>query len=97
MQAAKPANVLRATTTITASHSLCHSSSVDCPSERRVRRWSISLEDLIVDPLGVQELMAYMKKEYSHENLRFWLAVQELKTGPGSEAKVRKKVKEIWE
>ena len=41
--------------------------------------------------------MAYMKKEYSHENLRFWLAVQELKTGPGSEAKVRKKVKEIWE
>ena len=41
--------------------------------------------------------MSFMKKEYSHENLRFWLSVQELKTGPGSEAKIKKKVKEIWE
>ncbi len=46
---------------------------------------------------GVKELMDYMKKEYSHENLRFWLAVQELRYGPGSEAKIKKKVKEIWE
>ena len=46
---------------------------------------------------GVSELMSFMKKEYSHENLRFWLSVQELKTGPGSEAKIKKKVKEIWE
>ena len=38
-----------------------------------------------------------MKKEYSHENLRFWLAVQELKRGPGSESKIKKKVKEIYE
>ncbi len=51
----------------------------------------------MVDPLGIHELMSYMKKEYSHENLRFWLSVQELKTGPGSEQKVKKKVKEIWE
>ena len=41
--------------------------------------------------------MEYMKKEYSHENLRFWLAVQELRYGPGTEPKIRKKVKEIWE
>ncbi len=41
--------------------------------------------------------MAYMKKEFSHENLRFWLSVQELKTGPGTDLKIRKKVKEIWE
>ncbi len=46
---------------------------------------------------GVQQLMAYMKKEFSHENLRFWLSVQELKTGPGTDLKIRKKVKEIWE
>ena len=38
-----------------------------------------------------------MKKEYSHENLRFWLAVQELKRGPGSDTKIKKKVKEIFE
>ena len=41
--------------------------------------------------------MEYMKKEYSHENLRFWLAVQELRYGPGTEVKIKKKVKEIWE
>ena len=41
--------------------------------------------------------MEYMKKEYSHENLRFWLSVQELRYGPGNEAKIKKKVKEIWE
>jgi regulator of G-protein signaling len=46
---------------------------------------------------GAQELLAYMKKEYCHENLRFWLAVQDLRYGPGTEAKIRKKVKEIWE
>ena len=71
--------------------------SVDTPTEKRVRKWELSLEDLVLDPLGVKELMEYMKKEYSHENLRFWLAVQELRYGPGTEAKIKKKVKEIWE
>jgi hypothetical protein len=70
---------------------------VDTPTEKRVRKWEISLEDLVVDPLGVKELMEYMKKDYSHENLRFWLAVQELRYGPGTEPKIKKKVKEIWD
>ena len=69
----------------------------DLPTEKRVRKWAISLEDIIMDPFGVQELLAYMKKEYSHENLRFWCAVQELKKGPGSDTKIKKKVKEIYE
>ena len=69
----------------------------DLPTEKRVRKWAISLEDIIMDPFGVQELLAYMKKESSHENLRFWCAVQELKKGPGSETKIKKKVKEIYE
>jgi regulator of G-protein signaling len=45
----------------------------------------------------VKELLAYMRKEFSHENLRFWLKVQEMKTGPGSEAKLKKKIKDIYE
>lgn len=69
----------------------------DNPTEKRVRRWAISLEDIIMDPLGVEELLAFLKKEYCHENLRFWLAVQELKTGPGSDSKIKKKVKEIFD
>jgi len=70
---------------------------VEVPTEKRVRKWAISLEDLITDPLGLQELLAYMKKEFSHENLRFWLAVQELRRGPGTEAFIKKQVKEIWD
>eukprot|EP00096_Caligus_rogercresseyi_P002566 TRINITY_DN1474_c0_g1_i3.p1 TRINITY_DN1474_c0_g1~~TRINITY_DN1474_c0_g1_i3.p1 ORF type:complete len:505 (+),score=78.01 TRINITY_DN1474_c0_g1_i3:338-1852(+) len=70
---------------------------VDCPTEKRVKKWAIGLDYLVSDTLGLQELLNYMKKEYSHENLRFWLAVQELRTGPGSESSIKKKVKEIWE
>ena len=46
---------------------------------------------------GLHEFLVYLKREYSHENLRFWMAVQELRYGPGTEAKIKKKVKEIWE
>ena len=53
--------------------------------------------DSVIRFLGAQELLAYMKKEYCHENLRFWLAVQDLRYGPGTDVKIRKKVKEIWE
>jgi len=69
----------------------------EIPTEKRVRRWAISLEDIIMDALGVEELLTFLKKEYCHENLRFWLSVQELKRGPGSEGKIKKKVKEIFD
>merc|ERR1711974_78122 len=67
------------------------------PTEKRVRKWAISLEDLVDDPQGLQEFLSYLKREYSHENLLFWMAVQELRYGPGTEAKIKKKVKEIWD
>merc|ERR1711935_400842 len=78
-------------------HWLLNQPIVDTPTEERVRKWELSLEDLALDPLGIKELMEYMKKEYSHENLRFWIAVQDLRYGPGTEAKIKKKVKEIWD
>merc|ERR1711997_800995 len=78
------------------SYWLLNQSIVELPTEKRVRRWGISPENLMTDPLGAQELLAYMKKEYCHENLRFWLAVQDLRYGPGTDVKIRKKVKEIW-
>jgi len=78
-------------------HWLLNQPIVDTPTEKRVRKWELSLEDLALDPLGIKELMEYMKKEYSHENLRFWIAVQDLRYGPGTEPKIKKKVKEIWD
>jgi len=31
---------------------------------------------------GLREFTAYLKKEYCHENIRFWLAVRDLRYGP---------------
>jgi regulator of G-protein signaling len=85
---------------------------VEIPTERRVKKWGISMEDLVFDPTGwsdfsfivnhfnhkikiesdktqscftfagLREFTAYLKKEYCHENIRFWLAVRDLRFGP---------------
>ncbi|XP_066956575.1 regulator of G-protein signaling 9 isoform X18 [Macrobrachium rosenbergii] len=52
---------------------------VDIPTEKRVRRWAINMEELINDALGKTEFTAYLKKEYCHENIRFWQAVNDLR------------------
>jgi len=52
---------------------------VEVPTEKRVKRWALSFEDLLADPTGVEEFTSYLRKEYSHENIRFWLAVKELR------------------
>ncbi|XP_068215025.1 uncharacterized protein [Palaemon carinicauda] len=68
---------------------------VDIPTEKRVRRWAISMEELINDALGKTEFTAYLKKEYCHENIRFWQAVNDLRWGPSS--CVLEKVQSIYE
>lgn len=68
---------------------------VDIPTEKRVRRWAISIEEIVSDPTGLQEFTAYLRKEYSHENIRFWLAVNDLRRS--SHSLIAKKVQEIYE
>ncbi|GAB6020465.1 hypothetical protein CHUAL_003156 [Chamberlinius hualienensis] len=51
---------------------------VEVATEKRVRLWAISLGDLLSDPTGINEFQIYLKKEYSHENIRFWKAVRVL-------------------
>ncbi|XP_076323145.1 regulator of G-protein signaling 7-like isoform X1 [Tachypleus tridentatus] len=68
---------------------------VEIPTEKRVKRWSISLEELLSDPTGVVEFEVYLRKEYSFENIRFWKAVQGLKHG--SQTGVADRVKDIYE
>ena len=62
---------------------------VECPTEWRVRRWALSMDQMVSDPTGLQELTKCMKKEHSHENIRFWMAVQLLKKAPLSDVKDR--------
>ena len=44
---------------------------------------------------GLQELTNYLRKEYSHENIRFWLATNVLRAGPASQ--ILQRVQEIYE
>lgn len=68
---------------------------VDVPTEKRVKRWGISIEEVVSDPTGLQEFTAYLKKEYSHENIRFWMAVNDLRRSAHSQ--ISRKVKDIYE
>ncbi|KAL1450837.1 hypothetical protein WDU94_003152 [Cyamophila willieti] len=76
-------------------HWLLNSPLVEVPTERRVRRWALSIEDLIKDPTGLAEFTTYLRKEYSHENIRFWLMVNELRRS--SQSKIANKVKDIFD
>ncbi|XP_065346702.1 regulator of G-protein signaling 7 isoform X1 [Cloeon dipterum] len=67
---------------------------VEVPTERRVRRWGLSMEELVSDPTGLQEFTNYLRKEYSHENIRFWTAVNDLRRS--SQSQIQNKVKEIY-
>ncbi|XP_049867423.1 uncharacterized protein LOC126367750 isoform X2 [Pectinophora gossypiella] len=68
---------------------------VEVPSEKRVQRWALSIEELVSDPTGLQEFTSFLRKEYSHENIRFWLAVMDLRRS--STKQIPTKLEEIYE
>ncbi|XP_076384166.1 regulator of G-protein signaling 11 isoform X2 [Megalopta genalis] len=71
-----------------------NSSVVEVPTEKRVKRWALSMEELMSDPTGLQEFTNYLRKEYSHENIRFWVAVKDLRRS--FQAQIPDKVNEIF-
>lgn len=52
-----------------------------------MKKWAISFYELINDPRGQCEFDEYLQKEYSHENLHFWCAVENYKCCPRSRQK----------
>ncbi|VDI20539.1 regulator of G-protein signaling [Mytilus galloprovincialis] len=62
--------------------------------QRRVKRWAFSIEELLCDPAGKEQFSKFLDKEFSGENLKFWLACQDLKCLPIRE--VNFKVTEIF-
>nr|XP_033798433.1 regulator of G-protein signaling 10 [Geotrypetes seraphini] len=42
-------------------------------------RWMLSLEKLLEDPEGVRQFREFLKKEFSEENVMFWLACEDFK------------------
>uniref|UniRef100_A0A8C2ATX5 Regulator of G protein signaling 7a n=1 Tax=Cyprinus carpio TaxID=7962 RepID=A0A8C2ATX5_CYPCA len=65
------------------------------PGQTRVRRWGFVINEVLKDPVGREQFLKFLESEFSSENLRFWLAVQELKKRPIREVPTR--VQEIWE
>jgi hypothetical protein len=43
---------------------------------------------------GLQEFTSYLQTRYSHENIRFWMAVNDLRRS--SQSQIQSKVKEIY-
>ncbi|CAH0555392.1 unnamed protein product [Brassicogethes aeneus] len=68
---------------------------VDCPTTMRVKRWGLSVEELVSDPTGLHEFTNYLRKEYSHENIRFWMAVNDLRRS--AQSHIQWKVSKIFE
>ncbi|XP_062325980.1 regulator of G-protein signaling 6-like [Osmerus eperlanus] len=64
------------------------------PNQRRVKRWGFSLDEALKDPAGRGQFLRFLESEFSSENLKFWLAVQELKRRPLQE--VAGRAQEIW-
>ncbi|XP_035278624.1 regulator of G-protein signaling 6-like isoform X2 [Anguilla anguilla] len=65
------------------------------PSQRRVRKWGFSLDEALRDPVGRDQFLKFLESEFSSENLRFWLAVQDLKQRPLQD--VSSRAQEIWQ
>nr|XP_056722218.1 regulator of G-protein signaling 11 [Euleptes europaea] len=54
---------------------------VQVPTKLRVERWSFGFRELLSDILGRAQLLAFLQKEFSAENLSFWEACEELRHG----------------
>ncbi|KAM4664279.1 regulator of G-protein signaling 6 isoform 2-T2 [Discoglossus pictus] len=65
------------------------------PSQQRVKRWGFSLDEMLKDPVGREQFLRFVESEFSSENLRFWILVQDLKKQPLQD--VPKRVEEIWQ
>ncbi|XP_040539144.1 regulator of G-protein signaling 11 isoform X1 [Gallus gallus] len=57
---------------------------VTTPTKLRVERWGFNFSELLMDPLGRTQLLEFLKKEFSAENLSFWEACEELRYGEQS-------------
>lgn len=42
----------------------------DIPA-RRVKRWALSLQELLQDPVGREQFIRFLDKEFSGENLKY--------------------------
>ncbi|XP_073934308.1 regulator of G-protein signaling 10 isoform X2 [Castor canadensis] len=71
------------------------SSSSSHQSLRSTAKWAASLENLLEDPEGVKRFREFLKKEFSEENVLFWLACEDFKKMQDKK-QMQEKAKEIY-
>ncbi|NP_001405809.1 regulator of G-protein signaling 10 isoform 5 [Mus musculus] len=71
------------------------SSSSGHQSLKSTAKWASSLENLLEDPEGVQRFREFLKKEFSEENVLFWLACEDFKKTEDRK-QMQEKAKEIY-
>ena len=54
---------------------------------KRASKWKFSFRELLKDPCGIEEFRKFLQKEFSAENLDFWLDVRSLKCKPIKQVK----------
>nr|XP_002718734.3 regulator of G-protein signaling 10 isoform X3 [Oryctolagus cuniculus] len=64
-------------------------------SLRSTAKWAASLENLLEDPEGVKRFREFLKKEFSEENVLFWLACEDFKKMQDKK-QMQEKAKEIY-
>ena len=60
----------------------------------RVTKWATGFEKLLEDPLGLQIFTEFLKKEFSEENITFWVRCEKFKKLSGEE--MRRESELIW-
>ncbi|KAM3827193.1 regulator of G-protein signaling 11 isoform 3-T3 [Vipera latastei] len=68
---------------------------VTIPTKLRVERWSFGFSELMGDILGREQLLEFLKTEFSAENMMFWEACEELRLG--EEAHIAEAVDSIYQ
>lgn len=62
----------------------CHEPGVELLQEdepkRSVASWAASFEKLLEDPAGLHTFAEFLKKEFSHENIYFWVACEKYRS-----------------
>uniref|UniRef100_V9L1W5 Regulator of G-protein signaling 8 n=1 Tax=Callorhinchus milii TaxID=7868 RepID=V9L1W5_CALMI len=65
------------------------------PSSDEARKWRESLDKMLAHPYGLAAFRAFLRSEYSEENIEFWLACEDYKKTK-SPTKLASKAKKIY-
>ncbi|CAL1291943.1 unnamed protein product [Larinioides sclopetarius] len=63
---------------------------------QRVINWSVSFENVLEDPIGLKTFTEFLKREFSAENIMFWVACKQYSTLTDKQQRI-KLAKEIYD